>query len=374
MKILMSALVLNGSRSGYRRIIKNLLLYYSTHSEALEIVVLFQRSGFESIEIDPDSLGKNIKIIVLENFNSKWLRGLAEQALVPYYALINQVNWIFMPATFGVAIPLKPVLTFIHTNTNFKLDVKLRGRSKWQQLAHSFLVRLTSITSKRLIFTSDQTYKEYCTHRNKNFPHLIVGNGLFANNDIFKYVLPRPLNPRQYFLSVSQIYRLKNFDSLIKAFIRLKSTKNLPSEIALVIVGTIQEYDYYEELLLLASGRNDIVFMHDVSDGALSHLYKNAKGYCFFSYFEGYSLTPAEALLSGINIAISNIPTHKEIYENLPIYADPSNIDSISDAIISLNTRALLDTNSFDYLRLKEKLSFEYFIKRFETFLQKEIS
>ena len=370
----MSALVLNGSRSGYRRIIKNLLLYYSAHPEALEIVVLFQRSGFESIEVDPDSLGKNIKIIVLENFNSKWIRGLAEQVLVPYYALINQVEWIFMPATFGIAIPLKPILTFIHTNTNFKLDVKLRGRSKWQQLAHSFLVRLTSITSKRLIFTSDQTYEEYCAHRNKNFPHLIVGNGLLANDASLTYALPRPLNPKQYFLSVSQIYRLKNFDSLIKAFIRLKTNQNLLPEFALVIVGTIQEYDYYEELLLLASGRNDIVFMHDVSDGMLSHLYKNAKGYCFFSYFEGYSLTPAEALLSGINIAISNIPTHKEIYENLPIYAEPSDIDSILDAIISLNTRSLLDTNSFDYLRLKEKFSFEYFIKRFETFLQKEIS
>lgn len=370
----MSALVLNGSRSGYRRIIKNLLLYYSAHPEALDIVVLFQRSGFESIEVDLDSLGKNINIIVLENFNSKWLRGLAEQVLVPYYALIHQVEWIFMPATFGIAIPLKPILTFIHTNTNFKLDVKLRGRSKWQQLAHSFLVRLTSITSKRLIFTSDQTYEEYCAHRNKNFPHLIVGNGLLANDTSSTYSLPRPLNPKQYFLSVSQIYRLKNFDSLIKAFIRLKTNQNLPPEFALLIVGTIQEYDYYEELLLLASGRNDIVFMHDVSDGMLSHLYKNAKGYCFFSYFEGYSLTPAEALLSGINIAISNIPTHKEIYENLPIYAEPSDIDSISDAIISLNTYPLLDTNSFDYLRLKEKFSFEYFIERFETFLQKEIS
>ncbi len=370
----MSALVLNGSRSGYRRIIKNLLLYYSAHPEALEIVVLFQRSGFESIEVNLDSFGTNIKIIVLESFNSKWLRGLAEQVLVPYYALIYQVDWIFMPATFGIAIPVKPILTFIHTNTNFKLDNKLRGRGWWQQLAHRLLFRLTSITSKRLIFTSDQTYKEYCAHTNKNFPHLIVGNGLHANHALLSYMLPRPLNPKQYFLSVSQIYRLKNFDSLIKAFIQLKTNQNLPSDIALVIVGTIQEYDYYEELLLLASGRNDIVFMHNVSDNTLSHLYKNAKGYCFFSYFEGYSLTPAEAMLSGINIAISNIPTHKEIYENFPIYAEPSDIDSIASAIISLNTRPLLDTNSFEYLRLKEKFSFEYFVKRFETLLQKKIS
>lgn len=374
MKILMSALVLNGSRSGYRRIIKNLLLYYSAHPDALEVIVLFQRSGFESIEVDLDSLGINIKIIILENFSSKWLRGLAEQALVPYYALIHGVDWIFMPATFGIAIPFKPTLTFIHTNTNFKLDAKFRGRSRWQQLAHSFLVRLTSVTSKRLIFTSDQTYQEYCAHRNKNFPYLIVGNGLLANDASLPCILPRPLNSKQYFLSVSQIYRLKNFDNLIKAFIQLKASQRLSSEIALVIVGTIQEYDYYDELISLASGRNDIVFMHDVSDGVLSDLYINAKGYCFFSYFEGYSLTPAEALLSGVNIAISNIPTHKEIYENLPIYAEPSDIDSIAEAIISLNTHPLLDVNSFEYRRLKEKFSFEYFIERFETFLQKKIS
>lgn len=371
----MSALVLNGSRSGYRRIIKNLLLYYANHPEALELVVLFQRSGFESLEVDLDALSnKNIKIIIVENFNSKWLRGLAEQVLVPYYALIHRVDWIFMPATFGIAIPIKPVLTFIHTNTNFKLDVKFRGRSKLQQIAHSFLVRLTSITSKRLIFTSDQTYQEYCAHRNKKFPHLIAGNGLLANDISLPYTLPQPLNPKQYFLSVSQIYRLKNFDTLIKAFIKLKSINYLPSEIALLIVGTIQERDYYEELLLLSSGRKDIIFMHDVSDNTLSSLYKNAKGYCFFSYFEGYSLTPAEALLSGINIAISNIPTHNEIYENLPIYADPSDIDSVANSIFSLNSCHLLNIQSDEYERIKEKFSFESFVKRFETFLQKKVS
>mgnify|MGYP000458685837 CR=1 FL=1 len=121
MRILMSALVLNGSRSGYRRIIKNLLLHYSDHPENLELVVLFQRSGFKSIEVDPNALGRNIKIIIFEDFNSKWFRGLSEQLLVPFYALLYRVNWIFMPATFGIAIPLKPVLTFVHTNTNFKL-------------------------------------------------------------------------------------------------------------------------------------------------------------------------------------------------------------------------------------------------------------
>ena len=368
----MSALVLNGSRSGYRRIIKNLLLYYSAHPEALELVVLFQRSGFESIEVDLAALGGNIKIIIFENFKSKWLRGLAEQVLVPCYALMNRVDWIFMPATFGIAIPLRPVLTFVHTNTNFKLDAKLRGRGKLQQLAHSFLVRLTSITSKRLIFTSEQTYVEYCTHRNKKFPHLIVGNGLLVNDDSFSCELPRSLKPKNYFLSVSQIYRLKNFDNLIKAFIQIKSNKTLLPDIKLVIVGTIQERDYYDELLLLSSGRDDIIFMHDVSDDMLSNLYKKAKGYCFFSYFEGYSLTPAEALLSGINIAISNIPTHQEIYENLPIYAEPNDVDSIRGAIISLNSHPSPHTKSVDYLRLEEKFSFESFIQRFEYFLKSE--
>ena len=76
--------------------------------------------------------------------------------------------------------------------------------------------------------------------------------------------------------------------------------------------------------------------------------------------------------MSGINIAISNIPTHQEIYENLPIYAEPNDVDSIRGAIISLNSHPSPHTKSVDYLRLEEKFSFESFIQRFEYFLKSE--
>lgn len=363
-KILISCLVLNGSRSGYRRIIRNLLLSIASRScdafDHSDFIFLFQRSGWNSLGFsEEDYKAKaNLKIVIYGDFRSKWSRGILEQILVPINALKNSVDSIFMPATFGLLLPIKPTITFVHTNTSFTVEKRLRGRSRLQQTIHNILLRVTAYTSTRLLFTTEQTHKEFEAYCKAKFPKLILGNGLVSDNqtnEISHYDVR--LTKYRYILSVSQFYRLKNFDSLIKSFLEIKSSSPELKD-KLVIVGTIQEVDYYQELKSLASKCDDIIFLHDIEDGFLTALFANCRAYCFYSYFEGYSLTPAEAMLFERPVAISRIPTHLEVYEDDPIYAEPNDLDSIKKSLKEVMefpigqrkrySRSIIDKFSFD--------------------------
>lgn len=364
--ILVSALVLNGSKSGYRRILKNLLLYQARNAAKHKYIYVFQRSGWLSlgIEIPTES---NFKVIIINDFKSKWIRGLFEQIAIPFIALRNRVDFIFMPATFGLLFAVKPTITFVHTNTHFAIDPGLRGRSKLQQYAHLLLTEITKSTSARLAFTSEQTYIEYKKHCNREIPKYILGNGLLRFDEYDDFKLPNNLIKNEFFLSVSQFYRLKNYDALIAAFIKFKNILgSAKRDFKLVVVGTIQEPDFYQELVEMCGERSDIIFMHDISDEVLGQLYFNARGYCFYSKFEGYSLTPGEALLAGINVALSDIPTHREIYRNLPFYADPNDIDSIAFSLTQLINPQCNQKELNEYTSIISTLSFDHFFDRLE--------
>jgi glycosyltransferase involved in cell wall biosynthesis len=365
-KIIVSALVLAGSRSGYRRILKNLVEYCLTGESKFKWVFIFQKSGWDTLELDCNKFPPNIQIRVIDDFFGKWSRGLLEQFYIPLFALWYRSDIIFMPSTFGLFFPVKPTLTFVHTNTNFKVDPSMRGRGRLQQMAHSVLIRVTAATSRKLLFTSEITYREYCEYLNTNFPPFILGNGLIPPNINLQLANKfSGIKKNKFLLSVSQIYRLKNFDSLIKAFIRMKNQNDIPQDFKLIIVGTVQESNYFQELCSLVGGRKDIIFFHNISDVELSGLYVNCFAYCFYSYFEGYSLTPGEALLANVPISISNISTHREIYEGLPYYADPKNITSIMESIRDIFNAP--KTNKIEEInKIKEKLSFEKFIQRLE--------
>lgn len=367
--ILIDCLVLNGSSSGYRRVLKNLLIYVSSNPVSYHYVFVFQRVGWNSLGVHDlaDIRSSHFSIIILPSFPSKWLRGFVEQLFIPILAVVRSASLVFMPATFGLFMPVVKCVTFVHTNTNFAVARRLRGRGRMQQFAHFVLARVTLFTSSQLLFTSFRTLVEFSNEMNVHRDWPVLGNGIL-HVGLLKKPQHFPFAPKTYMLSVSQIYRVKNHDTLIKSFIKFKRDNsllecNVPN---LVIVGTIQEPDYMREIFLLCNGRTDIYFMHDISDEELRFLYQNSMGYCLFSFFEGYSLTPAEALTSGLRIAISDIPTHREIYDDIPIYADPGSVRSCSDAIYRLFTGFYLGHEAIDDSSVN-KFSFHAFFSRLEN-------
>jgi len=252
-----------------------------------------------------------------------------------------------MPATFGLFFPFKPVVTFIHTNTSFSLNNRLIGRSLVQKYVHYFLIYITSVTSFKLIFTSNQTHHEYCTFLKRNFPKYIIGNGFLPiskpdeNPDLF---VTKDLPPHNFILSVSQIYRLKNFDKLIEGLKIYNSSSIEPLD--LIIVGPVQEPDYFGEIVCLYPSH--VYFLNNIPDSRLLSLISNCVFYSNLSLFEGFSLTPGEAILFDKPLLLSDIPVHREIYSNFARFVDPLSPHEISKAIsLSVNSPISYSQNEF---------------------------
>tara|TARA_B100001248_G_scaffold202990_1_gene157171 strand:- start:2139 stop:3278 length:1140 start_codon:yes stop_codon:yes gene_type:complete len=368
--LLISCLVLNGSRSGYKTIIKNLVENsINDNSQNYHNIFVFQKSGWESLELELKKVisNKSTKVLIFKSFKSKWIRAIFEQLIIILLAIYYKSDYIFMPCTFGLILPIKKTITFVHTNTSFKLPRKLRGRGYIQQLAHNLMIKVTSLTSYRLLFTSAITKDEYIKFNNiKNTANLyVIENGIntkrFKDGD--KLAINELVNEK-FILSVSQIYRLKNFDNLIKSY--LQFVKYEESLIKLVIVGTIQEKDYFNELQEISSWNENIIFLQNVLDSELNWLYKNCEIYILLSFFEGFSLTPAEAICSGKSIILSDINVHRKIYAGLAEFVDPNSVDLIYRAILNRKRNIISPNKREEFIK---KISLELFINR----LYKEI-
>ena len=370
-RIIISCLVLNSSRSGYRTIIKNLVENSFYNNIKTENIFIFQKSGWDSLELDfkNKTCGKSIKLIVLKSYKSKWIRAICEQVLIPFFAIFYRCDYIFMPCTFGLVFPLKKVITFVHTNTSFIVPFDLRGRGYLQQFAHNMMSRITALTSSKLLFTTNTTKSEYIKFNNLSSSSntVVIGNGIktIRNTDENSSKLDF-LENTKFFLSVSQIYRLKNFDSLIKAFLRFQKYSVSEKNFKLVIVGTIQEQDYFKELMILCRDNKNIIFFHNISDSELNWLYKKCETYVFLSYFEGYSLTPAEAICAGRKVILSDIDVHREVYKDLAYFVNPHSLESIYEGLISRNKLNLSEKTRNKFI---DRISHDKFIER----LSKEI-
>jgi len=372
--VLVDGLVLNGSQSGYRRIISNLLQRIACSDEnRYNYIFVFQESGFRSLGQVRET--PSCSFIVLPSFRSKWIRGISGQVLVPLIALLRRVDLIFQPATFGLGLPVRPTLTFVHTTTSFMMSAELRGRSALQQKMHNLLVRMTAYTSRELVFTTKQTMAEFLGFTGRSSERAsVLGNGvLLRSYPESEGGLSHRLSRSQYILSVSQLYRLKNFDTLIRAFRMLKREQPKWKDLRLIIVGTVQELDYYAELKALAAEGDDVELLHDLSDAEMDFLYRHARLYCQMSHFEGYSLTPAEALLSGVPALISDIPAHREVYDNLVRYADPRRDTEVcSELSLSLAEEGSLSKERIQ--AVAKRYGFDSFFRRLEQAFDRTLS
>lgn len=68
---------------------------------------------------------------------------------------------------------------------------------------------------------------------------------------------------------------------------------------------------------------NNVIFTGYVSDSEMVSLMSNCKGFIFPTLYEGFGITPLEALELGKKIIVSDIPVMREIYEDSAVYINP---------------------------------------------------
>lgn len=146
-----------------------------------------------------------------------------------------------------------------------------------------------------------------------------------------------PAGPRDpMVLYVGSIFNRRRLPSTISAF--AAATARRP-QARLVIAGADRSYPALDLAGLAAeagvAGRVDV--RNYVSEAELDDLYARASVFVFLSEYEGFGLTPLEALSADVPIVVLDTPVAREVYGDAAWYVSPVNdVVNAAEAIRTL--------------------------------------
>ena len=146
---------------------------------------------------------------------------------------------------------------------------------------------------------------------------------------------------RPIVLYVGGIDQRKNMDGLLKSFnfaLHTQRTQNKPLPI-LVMAGKIEDDAEYPKLVNLMDDlnlRHDIVMPGYVSESDLLSIYGLSDVFFFPSLYEGFGLTPLEALAAGVPVVSSNTSSMPEVLSDAAILVSPTDHAACAEKIVDL--------------------------------------
>lgn len=133
-----------------------------------------------------------------------------------------------------------------------------------------------------------------------------------------------------YIISVATIEPRKNILTLYKAFKRLQSKTNYKN-LKLILVGKLG-WNLSEEYFLMLKDP-DVIHLKGVETKDLPSLYSQSKMLVYIPFTEGFGLPPMEALACETPIVISDIPVHREIYNNYAYFVNPYDVEKLTETM-----------------------------------------
>ena len=115
-------------------------------------------------------------------------------------------------------------------------------------------------------------------------------------------------------LCVAQHRRNKNVMTALRAFRRLRGSKELSPETRLIIVGMSgPESTSLYNFVHVSHLRERVIFVSGISDAELQWCYRNCDALLAPSILEGFGLPVIEGRLAGCRIICSDIPAFREV-------------------------------------------------------------
>ena len=135
-----------------------------------------------------------------------------------------------------------------------------------------------------------------------------------------------------FILFVSTIEPRKNISLLLKAFRQLLDDYH--PDVKLVLAG--EKGWLYEQILELATDlhlADDVIFVGRVSTEELLWLYNVAQMLVAPSIYEGFGLTPLEAMACGTPVVVSNVSSLPEVVGDAGLLVDPNDVEELTVAM-----------------------------------------
>ena len=146
-------------------------------------------------------------------------------------------------------------------------------------------------------------------------------------------------SPPPTVLYVGSIFDRRHVPLLMQGVARARA--HLRS-LRLVVIGE-NRTSTRQDLAALADalGIRDAVGLHDyVTDDVLRAAYSDAGVFAFLSEYEGFGLTPLEAMRQGLPAIVLDTPVAREVYGEGAVYVRRGDADGVARAIVDLLTNA----------------------------------
>jgi len=267
----------------------------------------------------------NINNIVIKGIKSRRLDTLSHTFLSLLDVIRRDIDVVAIHS-FGNAI-----LNFIPKIFGIPVALHLHG-FEWGQTRFNFIerkifLRLPIMTLKKfsdaITTVSIEQHKELNRRKIKN---TLIPNGVSRSNNHNEVTR---IKSEKYFLYVGRIAYQKGIDTLIKAYVECSFY-----DIKLKIVGGHEHAEkYYNHLIDLAAGNNNIEFLGYKYGDELAEIYRNAFAIVIPSESEECPMVLLESLSFNKCIIASNIPGISNIAEDNVIYFENKNSSDLADKL-----------------------------------------
>lgn len=286
-----------------------------------EYVIFLRRENFNDFKCEGIRVKKTLADI-------SWY-SLAEQLILPFYIWRERLDLMHFPH-FNVPLfcPVKFVVT-IHDLILIKFPTERATTLgplvyRIKNLAYKIVIWLAVKRAKKILAVSEFTKNDIIRQFKVKPEKIAVTYEGVAELQMKPHPNPllskeRGLITQPYLLYVGNAYPHKNLEGLIRVFAKIN--ENIPN-LKLVLVG--KEDYFYNRLKQYAKNFSaNVIFPGYVPDKELARLYQNALIYVFPSFYEGFGLSPLEAMARGLVVVSSNKTCLPEILGSAGLYFNP---------------------------------------------------
>lgn len=247
----------------------------------------------------------------------------------------ERVDVVFGPAYSGPVLTRVPLVVALH-DVSFCahpewFSAREGRRRRWLAWAAARRARVVLTISE---FSRQEIVRTLGVPADKIIVTHLSAGGWF---DPIRPALDPPAAREPLVLFVGSLFNRRHVSTLIRAF------APLARELAgarLVIVGENRTRPPEDpEALARELGIADRVSVRSyVSDAELADLYRRAAAFAFLSTYEGFGLTPLEALTAGVPIVVADTAVAREVYADAALFVTAGDTDGVTRALRTLLT------------------------------------
>ena len=274
----------------------------------------------------PDTL--NASLVTSAGDGTLW-----EQLTLPRLVANTKADVLFAPGYTGPLVSRTPMVVAVH-------DFSFAAHPEWfswrEGLRRRVITTLAARKAAKVITISDFSKDEIVRHLGIRSQKIeVIYCGVTAMPPAPQ---PPPSGGEFPVLFVGSLFNRRHIPELIAGFEQV--ARRHPSA-RLDLVGDNRTRPYLDlDQLIAGSGVRDRIRARAyVADDELASLYRRARAFVFLSDYEGFALTPLEALGAGIPIVLLATDVAREIYGPAATYVDRPDPALIAAAL----ERALFD-------------------------------